>query len=122
MWCNLAWFGHEFREGGIRLITRDSVNVHRFVAQQRNFSHDDVLAMIDGQSKIPARDWADPSRIAGVRPHRGQYDADVSPDSAASDRHGPRVCESACLERRCRVASRILRTPRIARNSPDLTA
>jgi len=52
MWFNLAWFGHEFRAGDVRLITGDTVNVHRFIAQQRKFSHDDVLAMIDAQYKI----------------------------------------------------------------------
>lgn len=52
MWFNLAWFGHEFRAGDVRLITGDTVNVHRFVAQQRGFSHADVLAMIDEQYKI----------------------------------------------------------------------
>ena len=52
MWFNLAWFGHEFRAGDVRLITRDTVSVHRFVDQQRGFSHDDVLAMVDEQYKI----------------------------------------------------------------------
>jgi alpha-amylase/alpha-mannosidase (GH57 family) len=52
MWFNLAWFGQEFRASDMRLITGESVNVNRFVAQQREFSHDDVLAMIDEQYKI----------------------------------------------------------------------
>ena len=52
MWFNLAWFGHEFRTGQVALITGESVNVQRFVAQQREFSHDDVMAMIDEQYKI----------------------------------------------------------------------
>ena len=52
MWFNLAWFGHEFRIGDVRLITGDTVTVARFVRQQRWFSHDDVLAMVDEQYKI----------------------------------------------------------------------
>ncbi|MEQ1760677.1 MAG: glycoside hydrolase family 57 protein [Vicinamibacterales bacterium] len=52
MWFNLAWFGHEFRTGNVRLITGDTVTVERFVRQQRGFSHDDLLAMIDDQYKL----------------------------------------------------------------------
>lgn len=52
MWFNLAWFGHEFRAGTVGLITGDTVDVHRFVRQQREFSHNDVLAMLDEQYKI----------------------------------------------------------------------
>ena len=52
MWFNLAWFGHEFRSGDVRLITGDTVKVARFVRQQRGFSHDDLLAMVDDQYKI----------------------------------------------------------------------
>ncbi|MEQ1575499.1 MAG: glycoside hydrolase family 57 protein [Vicinamibacterales bacterium] len=52
MWFNLAWFGHEFRIGDVRLITGDTVTVARFVRQQRWFSHDDVLAMVEEQYKI----------------------------------------------------------------------
>lgn len=52
MWSNLAWFGHEFRAGDVRLITGETVNVHRFVEQQQHFSHDDVLRMIEEQFKI----------------------------------------------------------------------
>ena len=52
MWFNLAWFGHEFRSGDVRLITGDTVTVARFVRQERGFSHDDLLAMVDDQYKI----------------------------------------------------------------------
>jgi alpha-amylase/alpha-mannosidase (GH57 family) len=52
MWFNLAWFGQEFRAGEVRLITGDIVRVARFVQQQRGFSHDDVLAMVDDQYKV----------------------------------------------------------------------
>jgi alpha-amylase/alpha-mannosidase (GH57 family) len=52
MWFNLAWFGHEFRTGPVRLITGDTVTVDRFVRQQRGFSHDDVLAMVEQQLTI----------------------------------------------------------------------
>jgi alpha-amylase/alpha-mannosidase (GH57 family) len=52
MWFNLAWFGHEFRTGAVTLMTGEIVNVHRFVEQQRGFSHEDVLAMLADQYKI----------------------------------------------------------------------
>ena len=52
MWFNLAWFGHEFRSDTVTLITGEVVDVHRFVEQQRGFSHSDVLAMLDDQYKI----------------------------------------------------------------------
>ena len=52
MWFNLAWFGQEFRTGGVRLVTGEVVDVHRFVTQQRGFSHENVLAMIDEQYKM----------------------------------------------------------------------
>ena len=52
MWFTLAWFGHEFRSGEVCLITGETVNVHPFVRQQRGFTHEDVLAMIEEQYKI----------------------------------------------------------------------
>lgn len=52
MWFNLAWFGHEFRVGDVALITGETVHVHRWVEQQRGFSHEDVLTMIEEQYKI----------------------------------------------------------------------
>lgn len=52
MWFNLAWFGHEFRSGTVRLITGEVVKVDRFVQRQRGFSHDDVLEMVAEQYKI----------------------------------------------------------------------
>ena len=52
MWFNLAWFGHEFRTADVRLITGDAVSIRRFITQQRGFSHDDVLAMVEEQYKI----------------------------------------------------------------------
>lgn len=52
MWFNLAWFGDEFRSGPVRLITGDTVDVSRFVRQERGFSHEDVLAMVDAQYKL----------------------------------------------------------------------
>lgn len=52
MWFNLAWFGQEFRTGHVRLVTGDTATVDRFVQQQRGFSHDDVLAMVEEQYKI----------------------------------------------------------------------
>lgn len=52
MWFNLAWFGREFRDGDVRLVTGEVVSVHRFVAQQRDFSVDDVRAMVAEQYKV----------------------------------------------------------------------
>ena len=33
MWFNLAWFGKEFRDGDVPLVTGDVVSVRRFVEQ-----------------------------------------------------------------------------------------
>lgn len=52
MWFNLAWFGYEFRSNAMHLVTGEIVDVHRFVAQQRGFCHDDVLAMLENQYRI----------------------------------------------------------------------
>jgi alpha-amylase/alpha-mannosidase (GH57 family) len=52
MWFNLAWFGQEFRDGPITLVTGDVVAVHRFIEQARGFSVADVEAMVAEQYKI----------------------------------------------------------------------
>jgi len=52
MWFNLAWFGQEFRDGEVRLATGEIASVRRFVAQGRDFSLDDVQAMVAEQYKI----------------------------------------------------------------------
>lgn len=52
MWFNLAWFGKEFREGDVKLVTDEVVSVHRFVEQGRDFSIIDIEAMINEQYKI----------------------------------------------------------------------
>ena len=52
MWFNLAWFGHEFRTGAVRLATGELASVRSFVEQERNFSHADVEAMVAEQYKI----------------------------------------------------------------------
>lgn len=52
MWFNLAWFGKEFRDDRVRLVTGESVDVHRFIVQGRDFSEDDVRAMVDEQYKL----------------------------------------------------------------------
>ena len=52
MWFNLAWFGQEFRDGDVRLVTEDVVSVHRFFEQGRGFSAADVRAMVDEQFKL----------------------------------------------------------------------
>ena len=52
MWFNLAWFGYEFRAGDVTLVTGDRTRVHRFASQGSDFSHGDVLAMVDDQYKV----------------------------------------------------------------------
>jgi alpha-amylase/alpha-mannosidase (GH57 family) len=52
MWFNLAWFGREFREGEVELVTGETASVQRFVGQGRGFSRDDIHAMIEEQYKI----------------------------------------------------------------------
>jgi alpha-amylase/alpha-mannosidase (GH57 family) len=52
MWFNLAWFGHEFRNGGVPLPSGDIASVRRFVETDHGFTHEDVLAMVDEQFKI----------------------------------------------------------------------
>lgn len=52
MWFNLAWFGHEFRATDVRLVTGETVSVHHFVEQERDFSTTDVIKMIAEQYKI----------------------------------------------------------------------
>jgi alpha-amylase/alpha-mannosidase (GH57 family) len=52
MWFNLAWFGHEFRTAAVRLTTGETVDVARFVRQQRGFIHADVRAMLEEQYKL----------------------------------------------------------------------
>lgn len=52
MWFNLAWFGQEFRESDVTLVTGEVVAVRRFVEQARNFSQSDVETMVAEQYKI----------------------------------------------------------------------
>jgi len=52
MWFNLAWFGLEFREGEVRLVTGEVASVERFVQQDRGFSQQDLGAMLAEQYKI----------------------------------------------------------------------
>lgn len=52
MWFNLAWFGPEFRTGEVRLVTGEVASVRRFVEQGRNFSADDIQAMVREQYRI----------------------------------------------------------------------
>jgi alpha-amylase/alpha-mannosidase (GH57 family) len=51
-WFNLAWFGKEFRDADVRLVTGEVVSVRRFVERGRDFSHDDVEAIVAEQIKI----------------------------------------------------------------------
>lgn len=52
MWFNLAWFGQEFRDGEVELITGEVVSVHRFVEQDRGFNTRHLDAMVAEQYKI----------------------------------------------------------------------
>lgn len=52
MWFNLVWFGQEFREGDVELVTGETVSVRRFVEQARNFGQSDVEAMLAEQYKV----------------------------------------------------------------------
>lgn len=52
MWFNLAWFGKEFREGEVELVTGEVASVRRFVLKERGFSHADIQAMVAEQFKI----------------------------------------------------------------------
>ena len=52
MWFNLAWFGKEFRDGDVPLVTGSVVSVRRFVEQARDFTEGDIEAMVAEQMKI----------------------------------------------------------------------
>lgn len=52
MWSTLAWFGQEFRDGAVPLATGEVASVRRFVAQGRDFTSDDIAAMLAEQDKI----------------------------------------------------------------------
>jgi alpha-amylase/alpha-mannosidase (GH57 family) len=52
MWFNLAWFGKEFRDGDVPLATGAIASVRRFVEQGRDFSVDDIAAMVAEQYTI----------------------------------------------------------------------
>ena len=52
MWFSLAWFASEFRVGDVRLVTGDTASVRRFVEQDRGFTHDDVMAMVEEQYRV----------------------------------------------------------------------
>ncbi len=52
MWFNLAWFGKEFREGDVMLVTGETASARRFIEQGRDFSVSDLEEMIGEQYKI----------------------------------------------------------------------
>lgn len=52
MWFNLCWFGLEFREGEVRLVTGETASVRRFVEKGRNYTAADVEAMVEEQYKL----------------------------------------------------------------------
>ena len=52
MWFGLAWFGQEFRDGEVELITGERVSVRGYVERGRDFDHRDVRAMVDLQYRI----------------------------------------------------------------------
>lgn len=52
MWSNLAWFGQEFRDGEVRLVTGDVASVRGFADRGRDFTVADVEAMLAEQLRI----------------------------------------------------------------------
>lgn len=52
MWFNLSWFGLEFREGQVELVTGEVASAQRFVNKERGFSQEDLEAMLAEQYKI----------------------------------------------------------------------
>jgi alpha-amylase/alpha-mannosidase (GH57 family) len=52
MWFNLAWFADEFRSGDVTLPDGHVVSVHRYVNQQRGFSHADIRTALDEQLRV----------------------------------------------------------------------
>jgi len=96
MWFNLAWFGKEFRDGEVTLVTGETASVRRFVEQGRGFALADIRAMVTEQHKI----------LRAVAPihrmlmERGQIELSTTPfhhpilpplidtDAAAIDRPG----------------------------------
>ncbi len=52
MWFNLVWFGQEFRDRTVHLVTGEMASVRRFVEQGRRFCIGDVAAMVAEQRKI----------------------------------------------------------------------
>ncbi|MEZ4219389.1 MAG: glycoside hydrolase family 57 protein [Polyangiaceae bacterium] len=99
MWFNLAWFGPELLQGEVALPTGRRVTAKHFVERGRDFSHDDVMEMIDVQQAV----------MAAVLPmhrtlvERGQLEVATTPfyhpilpllvdsDRATLDREGTRL-------------------------------
>ncbi|KAB2892418.1 MAG: hypothetical protein F9K40_18540, partial [Kofleriaceae bacterium] len=52
MWFNLAWCCHELRTGEVALPGGDTASVARFVAKGRDFTVDDIAAMVAEQRKV----------------------------------------------------------------------
>ena len=68
MWFNLAWFGQEFRNGEVPLVTGEVASVRRFVLKARDFTASDIEEMVSEQLKI----------MAGIVPlHRQLQDSGV---------------------------------------------
>jgi len=51
-WFSLAWFGPEFRDGALRLVTGETASVHRFVEKAAGFSCSDIDDIVVEQLKI----------------------------------------------------------------------
>lgn len=52
MWFNLAWCCHELRTGEVELPGGETASVARFVAKGRDFTVDDITAMVAEQRKV----------------------------------------------------------------------
>ncbi|HTQ04723.1 MAG TPA: glycoside hydrolase family 57 protein [Polyangiaceae bacterium] len=51
-WTNLAWFGPEFRNDAVRLVTGETASVRRFVEKAAGFSRADIDEIVAEQLKI----------------------------------------------------------------------
>ena len=52
MWFNLAWFGKEFRDGEVTLATGEQASVRQWVEKGRDFTIEDIKAMVEVQYRI----------------------------------------------------------------------
>jgi alpha-amylase/alpha-mannosidase (GH57 family) len=51
-WFSLAWFGSEFRNGSVRLVTGETASVRRFVEKEAGFTRTDLDEIVAEQLKL----------------------------------------------------------------------